>query len=95
MADLAQDGAVVAVRVTPRARGNGIERDGDTLRIRVTAPAEDGRANEAARRILAGALGVAPSRLVLVRGASARDKLFRLEPGGAAVQPGVRPGPRR
>ena len=76
----AQPGARIAVRVTPRGGRNEltVEPDG-TIRIRVTAAAQDGRANEAARKLLARALGVAKSRLTLVGGAASRDKLFRLD----------------
>jgi uncharacterized protein YggU (UPF0235/DUF167 family) len=82
---LALPGASFAVRVTPGARRPGIEvRDG-VIRISVTAPPDEGRATEAARDALAKALGVAKTRLILVRGATSRDKLFRLED-----QPGAR-----
>ena len=40
---------------------------------------EDGKANAAVIKLLAKALGVAKSRLVLVRGATSRDKLFRID----------------
>jgi hypothetical protein len=49
------------------------------LRVRVTAAPHDGEANHAVTGLLAKALDVAPSRVVLVRGATARDKLFRIE----------------
>lgn len=75
---LAVPGARLAVRATPRARSEGIE-PGDPLRIRVTAPADEGRANEAVRQVLAKALGIAPSRLTLLRGHTSRDKLFQIE----------------
>ena len=75
---LAVPGTEIAVRVTPRAGREAIE-PGDPLRIRVTAPPEDGKANDSVRRLLARALGVAPTRLTLIRGATARDKLFRLD----------------
>lgn len=75
---LAVPGTEIAVRVTPRAGREAIE-PGDPLRIRVTAPPEDGKANDSVRRLLARALGVAPTRLTLIRGAAARDKLFRLD----------------
>lgn len=78
-ADLALPGARLAVRVSPGARQDGIAREGDSLSIAVAAPPEDGRANEAVRGALARALGVAPSRLTLVQGATSRDKLFRLD----------------
>ena len=81
MADLShlvQDGAQIAVRVTARARRNAVElRDGQ-IRISVTAVPEGGKANAAVQKLLARALGVAPSRLELIRGATARDKVFRL-----------------
>ena len=73
-------GAEIAVRVTPRAGRDAADRDGTALRIRVTAPAEGGRANRAAAEVLAQALGVPKTRLVLVRGAKSRDKVFRLAP---------------
>lgn len=71
-------GAKLAVRATPRARREAIE-DGEPLRVWVTAPADEGRANEAVRKLLAKALGVAPTRLTLLRGQTARDKLFQLD----------------
>lgn len=75
---LAVPGAKLAVRATPRAKREAIEA-GDPLRIWVTAPADQGRANEAVRKLLAKALGVAPTRLTLLRGQTARDKLFQLD----------------
>ena len=71
-------GATIAVRVTPNARRAGLE-PGDPVRISVTVVPEDGKATEAARQMLAEALGVAKSRLTLVRGTKSRDKLFRLD----------------
>ncbi|MEZ5796516.1 MAG: DUF167 domain-containing protein [Paracoccaceae bacterium] len=75
---LARPGAEIAVRVTPNARAAGIT-PGDPLRIAVTEVPEDGKATEAVRALLARAMGVAKTRLVLLRGATARDKLFRLD----------------
>lgn len=79
MARLAVVGAEFAVRVTPRARRPGVVVDAGLWRVAVTAPPEDGRANAAVAEAVAHALGVAKGRLVLVRGAVSRDKLFRLE----------------
>lgn len=76
---LATEGAEIAVRVRPGARENALTKEGGTIRISVTAPPADGAANEAVRRLLARAMRVAPSRLELRRGHSARDKLFRYE----------------
>lgn len=79
LSHLAVPGAMLAVRVTPNARRAGVELVDGQIRIGVTAPPEDGKATEAARVALARALGVAKSRLTLVQGATARNKLFRLD----------------
>ena len=78
--------AFVRVRLQPRARGDQIvgERAGALL-VRVTAPPLEGRANDAMCRLLAKAAGVAPGRASVVKGASARDKLVRLEGLSAAA----------
>ena len=47
--------------------------------IRVTAPPLDGRANDALCRLIAKKAGVAPSRVTLIRGHTARDKVVRVE----------------
>tara|TARA_R110002074_G_scaffold1925_12_gene11644 strand:+ start:304 stop:555 length:252 start_codon:yes stop_codon:yes gene_type:complete len=75
---LAVPGALLAVRATPKARRNGIE-PGDPVRVWVTAPPDRGKANDAVRRLLAKALGIAPTRLTLTRGAESRDKQFQMD----------------
>lgn len=75
---LAVAGAEIAVRVTPRARRPGVTVAGDAIRVAVTAPPEDGRANAAVAEALAHALGIAKGRLLLLGGATARDKVFRV-----------------
>lgn len=79
LSHLTLGGAVFAVRVTPNARRAGIELVDEVIRVAVTETPEAGRATEAARASLAKALGVAKTRLSLVRGATSRDKLFRLD----------------
>lgn len=72
-------GGLLAVRVVPGASREGLAGwHGASLRVRVTAPPEGGRANEAVRALLARELGVPPSQVVLVRGGASRDKLFRV-----------------
>jgi hypothetical protein len=72
--------AELRVRVTPRADRNEVagERDG-VLLVRVTAPPEGGRANAAACKVVARALGIAPSRVTVARGAGSRQKSLRVE----------------
>ena len=71
--------ALVPVRVQPRAsRDEIVGWQDDALRVRVTAPPVEGEANAAVRRLVARALGVAPSTVALVRGDHSRDKLVRV-----------------
>ncbi len=48
------------------------------MRLRVDAPAVDGKANRACIRFLAEALGVPRRQVELVRGETSRDKVVRI-----------------
>ena len=68
------------VKVKPGSRkGPLVETavDGELI-VYVRQPAVEGKTNEAVVRLLAKHLGVAPSRLVLVSGATSRVKRFRV-----------------
>ena len=67
---LVDDEGRIAVRVTPGARIESLELAQGKLLAKVRAKPQDGEANEAVARLLASALGVAPSRVELLRGAS-------------------------
>ncbi|HEY0213027.1 MAG TPA: DUF167 domain-containing protein [Paenirhodobacter sp.] len=79
LSHLAVPGTEITLRVTPRASRNAIVSGEDGLRVYVTTVPEDGKANAQVAKLLAKAMGVAKSRLVLVRGQTARDKVFRVE----------------
>ena len=68
------------MRLQPRAGADEIvgEREG-LLVVRVRAPPERGRANDALCKLVAKRLRIAPGRVELVRGARARQKLVRVE----------------
>jgi uncharacterized protein (TIGR00251 family) len=78
--------ADLTVRLQPRARRDEVvgERDGVVV-IRVTAPPVDGKANAALCRLIAKKAGVAPSRVEIVRGHTAREKVVRVEGLDAAA----------
>ena len=64
------------VRVTPHAKHEAVtEIDPQTLHVRVAVPPEKGRANAAVIAAIAEHLGVAPSRITIVRGHAARQKI--------------------
>jgi uncharacterized protein (TIGR00251 family) len=68
------------VRLQPRARRNEVVGErGDAVVVRVTAPPVDGKANDALCALVAGAAGVPPSRVQVVHGHTARDKVVRVD----------------
>ena len=74
-------GTLFWVRVVPGASRESVvgwQADG-RLKVRVSTPAERGRANKALLKILAGALGVRPSALSLMSGAASREKRIRVD----------------
>jgi len=69
------EGFVFTVRVTPRASRDAIEGDSEgALRVRVTAPPVEDRANQAVRRLLAARLNVPVSAVRIVAGEKSRVK---------------------
>jgi uncharacterized protein (TIGR00251 family) len=84
--DVTPDGVVLRVHVQPRAGRDLVTgRHGDALKVRVTAPPADGRANAAVARPLAALFGVAPTTIALVSGPTSRSKRFLL-PGVDAAE---------
>jgi len=69
----------VRLRVAPGARRAGVVgRHGEAWKVRVTQPAESGRANEAVVRLLADTLTLPRRSVTLVSGHSARDKIVEV-----------------
>ncbi len=70
---------LLAVHVQPRASRDEIAGlYGDALKVRVTSPPIDGKANAHLIQFLAGEFGVARSAVLLVSGETGRRKLFRI-----------------
>jgi uncharacterized protein (TIGR00251 family) len=69
----------LTLRVSPGARHGGVVgRQGGVWKIRVAAPPEDGRANDALVRLLAKTLDVPRRDVEIVSGYGARDKVVAL-----------------
>jgi len=63
--------------VIPKAKETGVEQLPDgSLRVRVSAPAEAGRANAAAIEALAEHFGVPKRSVTILQGATRRTKLI-------------------
>lgn len=75
-----KQGAALTVRVTPRSSKTtfgGVLEDG-TVRIRVSAPPLEGRANKALIKFIAEVLGVNKSRVEIVAGEKGLDKILSI-----------------
>jgi uncharacterized protein len=72
-------GATFAVKVHPRAKKNAITGEvGDALKLSLTAPPIDGRANEACVEFFANLLKVPRSSVTIASGESGRRKVVRV-----------------
>ena len=73
-------GAALPVRVTPRASRNEIVEvlADSTVKVRLTAPPVEGKANEELIKFLSEVLGVAKSKMEIVAGEKGRDKLVSI-----------------
>jgi uncharacterized protein (TIGR00251 family) len=75
------DGAdlIIAVRIQPKAaKDEVVGLHGDALKIRITAPPVDGKANAHLQVFLAEFFGVAKSHVELISGQTGRDKRWRI-----------------
>jgi uncharacterized protein len=76
--DTAQ-GATFAVKVHPRAKKNAITGEvGDALKLSLTSPPVDGRANEACIEFFAKLLKVSRTSVTIAAGESSRNKVIRV-----------------
>jgi uncharacterized protein len=76
----------VRLRVSPGSgRAEIVGRHGDAWKVRVTAPPEHGRANDAVVRLMADTLALPLSAVTIVSGHGARDKIVELTGVGPAL----------
>lgn len=66
--------AVLHLLARPDAKREGVEVSAAGIRIKVRAPANDGKANARILAVLASFLGVPKTSLAIVRGATSREK---------------------
>ena len=79
------DGVSFAVKVHPRAKKNAITGElGDALKLSLTTPPVEGRANEACVEFFAKLLKVPRSSVTIASGLSSRNKVIRVAGVSAA-----------
>lgn len=78
-----KDGVVLTVRAAPKASRNAVvgtmpTPEGSALKVAVTAPADQGKANAALIAVLAEAFGVAKRDITFISGESDRRKVLHI-----------------
>jgi uncharacterized protein (TIGR00251 family) len=79
-----ETGVIFHIRVVPRASRSEVAGiQGDALKLRITAPPVEGKANEECIRLLAETLGVKKGQVTIIAGHASRTK--------TVVVAGIRP----
>ena len=77
---MAAETATIKVRVQPGARKEQVLGYSEgVLRVHVTAPPVEGKANAAVMDLLSRVLGVRSSQITILRGLGSRDKVLRVK----------------
>jgi uncharacterized protein (TIGR00251 family) len=72
--------ATLRFHIVPKAKKNKVMGErGDAIKIKLRAPALEGRANAALRSLLAEELKISESQITIERGHKSREKLIRIE----------------
>lgn len=69
---------LINVRVTPKAKQNKVVVEADRLKVYLTAPPVEGKANQALIEILAEHYGVRRSQVKIIKGQKGRDKVMEI-----------------
>ncbi len=71
---------LLRIKVKPNSRIDEVSREADgTVRVKIKAPPVEGKANKYLSEYIAGRLGLAPSRVVLLKGAGASHKTLEID----------------
>lgn len=79
--EVSKSDTIITVRVIPRAKKSEISQvlaDG-TIKIRLTAPPVEGKANQALIRFLAEVFEISASRIEIISGGKGRKKIILIE----------------
>lgn len=79
--EVSKSDTIITVRVIPRAKKSEISQvlaDG-TIKIRLTAPPVEGKANQALNRFLAEVFEISASRIEIISGGKGRKKIILIE----------------
>ena len=69
---------LINVRVIPNAKKNNVSEEQGKLKVHVSAPAVDGKANKAAIKVLAEYFKVKKKNIKIIKGAKSREKVVEI-----------------
>ena len=69
---------ILNIKVIPSARKNEIKREGNCWKVRLTAPAEKGKANKLLIKLLSQELKLKKNQVKIVQGEKSRYKILRI-----------------
>ena len=70
---------LIKIKVIPKSKNNRVEKRGELIYVRTTAPAIDGKANAALLPVLARFLDVKHYDLKIVKGIKTREKIIAVD----------------
>jgi uncharacterized protein (TIGR00251 family) len=70
---------ILAVKVVPGAKKNLYKDEGSQVKVYLTAPPVEGKANEALREFLAQHFSVRPTSVEIIKGLKSRRKVIKIE----------------
>ena len=69
----------LSIKVIPGSSRNMLKQEGESIKVHLTAPPIDGKANEALVKFLAKHYNVSKSRVEIIKGHKSRDKVVKIE----------------
>lgn len=77
---------LLRIKVKPNSRTDEVSREADgTIRVKIKAPPVEGKANKYLIEYIATRLGIAPSRVVLLKGTGTAYKTLEIDAEEAQV----------
>lgn len=74
-----KDGIVVNIKISPNAKKNEIIKDGDIIKVKITAQPVDGKANKALVEYLSKTFKVPKTLIKILKGETSKDKTILFE----------------
>ncbi len=70
---------IIEIRVVPNAKKNEIKEENQKLKVRLTAPPVDGKANKLLIELLSKYFGVKKSNIIIIKGEKSKNKFIQID----------------